>query len=142
MEIPSDLILQSIEDGNVYYFVSERIKSTEPHYYICIKKGDDILILCCCTSTYTTSLKYIQRNNLPDETLIHLDPRNNPYLTTNTFVNCNTYFDYTKEDFLAKYNRGEIKFKGHVHNEDYQKILNGLLISPEVEEEIKDILKA
>lgn len=142
MEISDDLLLSGISDGNVYYFVSEKILSSEPHFYICIKKGlNDVLIMTCCSSTYETALKYIRRNGLPEETLVHLHPENNPYLRKHTFVNCNNAFEFTKEDFIGKYKRGEIAFKGEIHPDDYKKIMEGLLISPDIEEEIKDVLK-
>ena len=142
MDIPSNLLKNSIKEGNVYYFASTKINSSEPHYYVCIKKTDnDILIMSCCTSKYDTSYKYIQRNNLPLETLVYLDPQKNSFLSTKTYINCNSYIDFTIDDFLSKYTRGEIKLKGEINKDDYHQIVNGLIISPDIEEELKETLR-
>jgi len=143
MDIPDDILIKSISDGDVYYFSSTKIQSNEPHNFICVKKGNnDILVMACCSSKYETSLKYIKRQGISEDTLVYLDPAINTYLKKHTFVNCNNAFPFTKQEFLAKYRKNEIKFKGKVDSEDYDKIKNGLLISPDVEEEIKDIIRS
>jgi hypothetical protein len=142
MKIPSELFIRAIQERKVYYFTSEKISSEEPHHFICLKKTDeDILIMSCCTSQYPTMIRLLEKNNLPNETIVWVSPADeeNPF-TKNTYVNCNEYFTYTIDEFKNLYESDKVKFTGEISEIHYEQILIGIQMSPLIDDETKELL--
>lgn len=139
MDLPSNLINSVIKDKAVFYLRTNKIDSGEPHYFIVISNIDNkIIALSCCTSQYDTILKYIKRNKYPDNTIADIDYNSYDFLKTSTFINCNNKIEFDYDEFVKKHLKDE---KGEINNEDYKKIVDGMLSSPDIEEEFKIILK-
>jgi len=139
MDLPSDLINSVIKDRAVFYLRTNKINSDEPHYFIVISNIDNkIIALSCCTTQYDTILKYIKRNKYPDNTIADIDYNSYSFLKTSTFINCNSKIEFDYDDFVKKHLKDE---RGEINDEDYKKIVNGMLSSPDIEEEFKAILK-
>jgi hypothetical protein len=139
MRFSSAMFLDSIEEKKIYYFSSSVLNTNTPHNFICIKRtSDDLLILSCCTSKFETIKRFIETRNLPYETLVWLSE--NPIFTKDTYINCNQYFEFTLGEFRRMYENNTIEFRGEVSQSDFENIINGLLNSPLIDEEIKDIL--
>jgi hypothetical protein len=139
MDLPSNLINSVIKDKAVFYLRTNKISSDEPHYFIVISNiNNKIIALSCCTTQYDTILKYIKRNKYPDNTIADIDYNNYAFLKTSTFINCNSKIEFDYDDFVKKHLKDE---KGEINDEDYKKIVDGMLISPDIEEEFKVILK-
>ncbi len=139
MDLPSNLINSVIKDKAVFYLRTNKISSDEPHYFIVISNIDNkIIALSCCTTQYDTILKYIKRNKYPDSTIADIDYNNYDFLKVPTFINCNSKIEFDYDDFVKKHLKDE---KGKINEEDYKKIVDGMLISPDIEEEFKVILK-
>lgn len=142
MKLPCEAFIKSIEEKKVYYFSSTRLNTDEPHHYICIKKSDnDILILTVCTSKFDTVKNYVERAKLPNETLVWISPvdANNPF-TKDTYVNCNTSFTYTLEEFREMYESDTIKHSGEINDGHYFQILDGLHASPLIDKDTKNTI--
>lgn len=144
MKIPIESFISSIKEQKIYYFSSDKINVDNPHYFICIKKTEqDILILTCCTSQFETIRRFVETRSLPYETLVWIKPNveddDNPF-NVDTYVNCNFVFEYTIEEFRNMYNSNSISFSGEISMYYYSQIVNGLNLSPLIEEEIKDFL--
>lgn len=139
MDLPSNLINSVIKDRAVFYLRTNKINSNEPHYFIVISNIDNkIITLSCCTTQYDTILKYIRRNKYPDSTIADIDYNNYNFLKAPTFINCNSKVEFEYDDFVKKHLKDE---KGEINVEDYKKIVAGMLISPDIEEEFKEMLK-
>jgi hypothetical protein len=139
MDLPSNLINSVIKDKAVFYLRTNKINSGEPHYFIVISNIDNkIIALSCCTSQYDTILKYIKRNKYPDNTIADIDYNSYDFLKTPTFINCNSKIEFDYDDFVKMHLKDE---KGEINDEDYEKIVDGMLISPDIEEEFKVKLK-
>jgi hypothetical protein len=142
MKVPTDVFLSSISDKKVYYFSSNHINTDTPHHFICLKRSDDdILIMSCCTSQFDTVSKYIETRSLPTETLVWISPKDNsnPF-TKDTYVNCNSSFTYTVDEFREMYNSESINYSGEISDNHYQQIISGIHNSPLIDEETKDML--
>lgn len=139
MDLPDDLINAVIKDRAVFYLKTNKINSNEPHYFIVISNIDNkIIALSCCTTQYDTILKYIKRNKYPDCTIADIDYNNYGFLKAPTFINCNNKIEFEYDDFVKKHLKNE---KGEIDDTDFKKIVDGMLSSPDIEEEFKEILK-
>jgi hypothetical protein len=143
MELPDILVNTSlIKEKSVFYFSSSKINSTEPHNFILIKRIDESLIVfSCCTTKYDTIYNYILRNNYPEETIASLDYNVHDFLKSPTFINCNSKTEYSYREFVDLYSKGKITYKGEITTEEYDKIVDGMILSDDIEDEIKDYLK-
>jgi hypothetical protein len=142
IKVPTDHFLSAIQEKKVYYFSSIFLKTTEPHYFICIKRTEDeVLILTCCTSQRDTIQKFIEKKNLPFETMVWISPsdRENPFYT-DTYVNCNSTFTYTVDEFRSMYDSDKIDFSGEISLNYYSQIITGIHKSPLVEAETKELI--
>lgn len=139
MNLPENLINSVIKDKAVFYLRTNKISSNEPHYFIVISNIDNkIIALSCCTTKYETILKYITRNKYPETTIADIDYNSYDFLKTPTFINCNSKIEFDYDDFVQKHLKDQ---KGEINEADYKKIVDGMLISPDIEEEFKIILK-
>lgn len=142
MKVPFELFLSAVQERKVYYFTSPKISSNIPHHFICIKRTDDsLLIFTCCTSQFESRKKFIESRRLPNETLVYIRPKEdgNPF-TKETYVDCNTCYVYTYEEFQRMYNSAVVQYSGEISEIYYEQIIIGLHASPLIEEDIKDIL--
>ncbi|MGY6648036.1 hypothetical protein [Wenyingzhuangia sp. IMCC45574] len=141
MELPSCLSSILVKEKKVFYFVSEQINKV-PHNFVVLKNIDNsLLFFSCCTSQYDTVYKYVMRNGYDEKTIAHLDYKTHSFLTKPTFINCNSKVEYSYNDFMSLYNKGRIKYKGEVNDDEYERIVEGILLSEEIEEDFKNYLR-
>jgi len=143
MELPQDLLNSTlIKEKAVFYFSSEHLNTSEPHNFILVKNIDDkFIVFSCCTSQYNTIYNYIKRNDYSEETMTSLDYNEYEFLKKPTFINCNSKIEYTYSEFSDLYQKGRIKHKGEIKDSDYNAIVNGILLSEDIEEEFKDYFR-
>ncbi|MGZ5491850.1 MAG: hypothetical protein ACXWE6_14090 [Nitrososphaeraceae archaeon] len=142
LKIPTHLFVDGISERKVYYFSSTHLNNEVPHYFICIKRTDDnYLILTCCTSQFESRRRHIELQGLPYTTLVYITPNDseNPF-DRDTYVDCNKAFTYSLSEFIEMYESDRVSYSGEVSEVHYEQILIGLHDSPEVEEELKDLL--
>lgn len=143
MDVPVKLFVSSVQDRNIYYFSSDQIKSTEPHYFICIHRTpDDVLLLSCCTSQFEKRKNFIELQGLPNETLVWIRPKDGDYnpFTKDTYVDCNNVYEYTLEEFAEMHKNGTISYTGELDQKYYSQIIIGIHKSPLVEEIKKEFI--
>lgn len=141
MKLPVELFVANISEKQVYYFSSEKLNTNVPHYFICIKRTDDeMLVLVCCTSQFKKRQKFIELRKLPYSTLVWINPEDKNGLQIDSYVDCNSYFDYTTEEFKRIYESGNLEYKGEVSDAHFEQIIIGLKDSPLVEESIKKLI--
>lgn len=139
--IPKHLFTQNILPKKVYFFSSTQLNTLIPHYFICISRAeDDMLILVCCTSQFEKRKRFIELRNLPFSTLVWIPPNEENGLEIDSYVDCNSYFDYTAEELWRLYDADNLDFKGEISNSHFQQIVLGLKESPLIEESIKELL--
>jgi hypothetical protein len=142
MKLPIELFLSSIDERKVYYFSTKKISTTDPHYFICIKRSDnDLLIMTCCTSQFETVKNLIETRDLPPETLVWITPADdkNPF-SKDTYVNCNSFFTYTVDEFRSMYSTDSVSYSGEISKDHYLKILYGIHCSPLIDIETKEMI--
>ena len=140
MKLPVELFLQGIEEKKVYYFTSNKISTDNPHYYVCIKRNNDVLILTLCTSQIEKKQRYIELRKLPYETLVFIKNGKTKIFNKDTCINCNEIHQLTIDEFVNKYKKDEIESSGFIDDNYYDQIIVGIHKSPIIEEEIKDLI--
>mgnify|MGYP005866697429 CR=1 FL=1 len=73
--------------------------------------------------------------------LIWIKPDNTNGLTKDTFVDCNSFFEYSIDDFKTMYENNLLEYRGDISDTHYEQIINGLLESPTIPTEIKELLR-
>jgi hypothetical protein len=142
MESPEDIFINSISERKIYYFSTTKIRSSEPHYFICIKRTDnDILIMSCCTTKFDTIANFITSRNLPNVTLVYIPAKNqkSPF-PKDTYINCNEPLTFTIEEFKNLFNSKAIKFSGELSESFYEQILTGIHASTMIDAETKEVI--
>ena len=127
----------------VFYFPCPELNTTVSHYFICICNHPiNIVNLSCCTSQFDTVRRLIERHRFPPETLVYIpgsDPQN-PF-TKDTFVNCNEYFLYTILELWIMYTNKILQISQKlIPLDSFAQILNGFHTSPQIEEDMKEML--
>ena len=138
VKIPTPTFLDHISEKKIYYFSSNKINSKEPHFFICLKRDDNLLLMSCCTSQEEKLKKHIEKRGLPFETLVYVAHSTSNVFIKDTFINCNTCFEYTIDSFRDMYESNSIEYKGEINDNHYFQILNGIKKSPVVENDIKN----
>jgi len=143
MNIPSSFFASGVCEKDILYFSSNYLSSTEPHYFICLKKTANDLLIFCVTSTQKEKiLTRIQSSGLPAETVVHIksiDTDTQSIFPKDCYVNCNNKFEFTVEQLQRKFESGEIIIKGQLPQRYYEEIVNGLCLSPTIENSVKKL---
>ncbi|GEM_PF-807514 len=143
MILPVKYFLNNINIRKVYHFSSDKLSTQIPHYFICILccTNDEKLILVCCTSDKNDKRKRrIEKLGL-ENTLIWIKPDDKNGFSKDTYVDCNTFFEYSVDEFKIMYQRNLIEYKGEISESHLKQIIKGMLESPDIQEYIKTKIK-
>lgn len=143
MKLPFTLLSNTIASGNIYFITKNVFVESGGHYFICIKKKTDgYIALSCCTSKYDTIMKFIKINGFPESTIVTIaSGTEGTEFNRHTYIDCNNLEEISVNDFVNSMNEKNIRKAGQISDEIYGKIVNGLLDSPEIEDEMKDELR-
>lgn len=145
MDIPPKIhILATIKTGSVYYFSDEKLTSNEPHYFIVLNQSpssDEFLILVCASSQIEKRKRIIKQLKLPEKTLVFIFPSECPIFSKKTVIDCNQVFEKTSQTLIEKLKQKNLKVCTDViPNKIIQKLIQGILASPQVSRKIKQML--
>lgn len=142
MDLPDHLKSSILVEKSIFYFSSPKINSSDPHNFIILKNLDNkIIFFTCCTSQYDTVLRYIDKSGNHQNTITSIDYNSYSFLKKPTFINCNSYIEYSKEEFFQLYDNGHVQYRDKISSEEYDSIINGYLLSDDIEEDFKDLFK-
>jgi hypothetical protein len=132
-DLPFSLKL-TLRSGTVYYFEHRGLHSTEPHYFIVINANpqvDRVLIMAVGSSQVEKTR--LRRQNMPDETLVVVDPTEYPDFSKQTVVDCNQVFELSRQELVQKFQAKELRSHQDFPAEVMDKIWQGVRISPRVD---------
>ncbi len=132
----------SIDKGKIYYFKSDKlVNTTQPHYFIVIATpSDDLFILTCCTSQFEKRARFIKINSIPMSTLVWIKPTEENGLKKDTYVDCNSYLQFSKSELIKMYETNQIEFVGYIIDSKLEEIRQGIKDSPLIITEMKEII--
>jgi hypothetical protein len=139
MKLPITLFINNISTQKVYYFKSSKISSQLPHYFICVITGNETFVLVCCTSQFDKRKRFAESRGL-ESSLVWIKSDTDNGLKIDSYVDCNTVFYYTIEEFKILYENDEIEYKGELSEIHFTQIITGIKNSSLIEEEVKDLL--
>lgn len=140
--VSSSIFGKSIDVGKIYYFKSLKLVATnEPHYFIVIANPSyELLIFSCCTSQFDKRVRFIELNNLPESTLVCIKPNDTNELKKDSYIDCNNYHEFTRDELIQKYENSEIEFIGYLSDSKLEEIRQGIKDSPLIPDEIKEVI--
>lgn len=144
MDISPEVALRGIiRPGSVYYFPSEKLTSTDSHFFVVINLNPfkEQLIILVCGSSKIESVKRRSRNQ-PSETLIEVTPEEYPHFSNTTIFDCNKgVYRHTVDDLIQRLSSKRLEIcHDYLSYEIVESLRTGVLASPVVEREIKQQL--
>jgi len=142
MFLPFEAFIESVEERKIYFLKGNPPKDLiSNHLHICLRKPDGkILYMVCCTSKIDKVQKFIETRNLPFSTMVHLPPDKNNNFDMDTCINCNNVQTCREEEFKKYYNGGNVNFIGNISEGQFVQILQGIIDSTMIVQEIKNII--
>ena len=140
MDIPLEKAVPAVlRQGNVFYFVDPSILSTDPHNYVLLSKqptSERKLVFVLGTSKVEKVRRY--RAAQPPATLVVVVPQDYRDFTCETMFDCNSPREIAVADGVRFGNtEGRLKPRDHIGMSILERLVNGILASPVVEERIK-----
>ena len=135
-------IKSSIVAGSVYYFHEKSIDSPKQHRFIVINidPSKDTAIILVCASSQIEHFKNL-RSNCPNETLVEITPMQYSGLTQNSIIDCNKVFPKSISEIAKMLSKGKLREKPIMDIRFVKILRNGVILSPQIAEEIKPLLK-
>ncbi len=89
------------------------------------------------TSQVDRAERRIERTQMPQETLVYVSPDEYSEFTKPSCINCNQLFSRSIAEFQALKRSGQVRGNRDVPATVLQRIIDGILASPQVSEEDK-----
>lgn len=144
VKVPPQVALKgTIRPGSVYYFPHERFSSPEPHYFVVINVDPiiDEVILLVCASTKIANVRR-QFKACPDETFAVISPEQYSGFKSTSILNCNNVHKQSIDQLVERLSNGQLKLKPEMGIELVERLRQGVLASPTVTPETKELLGA
>ena len=128
--------------GNVFYGMYREFPTGKPHYLIVISTPTEtmpFLVLTAITSQVEKAKRRLQVNGLPPETLVDISPSDYPSLHFPSVIDCNYPVKCRQQLFEMDF--GSFNRKVDMPMTIVNKIVSGILQSPLVTDEIKNLLR-
>lgn len=138
--IPLKLRL-SLRQGTVYYFQHREMTSALPHFFIVINPNPcaSKTIILNVISSQIDKVK-LRRSTFPSNTLIEIFPNEYGELSKHSIIDCNTYKEISLNELINKLDTNQIQYRKDLPKNIIDNIIVGMLASPLIEQEIKDLL--
>jgi len=149
MELPTDVIIESITKFSVIYFKDKRHDPNAPaHNYITVPvKDDSCLLLCIITSQISKREEYYGikvANKKALSSLVYVDSNDLPILTKRSVIDCNQAEFIRKKDLIEKIiddSTIETKLKvSNIPDKLKKEIIEAINNSPFVKPYIKEMI--
>ncbi len=136
------LLNLTLRGGSVYYLQHRHLSSAEPHYFVVLNltPQDDPFLVLAVSSSNVAGVRMRSRT-LPAETLVEISPTDFTDFTVQSIVNCNYWFRVTRQELLQKLQAGLALEQSQMPTPILAKLRLGVLASPLVEDEVKDLLR-
>lgn len=145
MHIPGKILIGAIKEGNVYLFQNPNFTNVDhEHFHVVVNRSpqvEEVIILVHATSQVEKKRQWVESNNLPDDTLVITNPTECQFLSKETAFNCNDRTLFTKDDLESLTDSYQLKYIEQIPTQLLERIRAGLMASPLIEEEIKDLFR-
>lgn len=141
MELPSELFGDIVNEGELYFFMSDCPIGIADHIHVCIKHHDKVLMFSTCSSQIDTAIRVAMLRGYDINIFpVLLKNDTNKFRKPQTYINCNNVIEISSSDFGDLIKTGKIhKLDGVINNNDMQLIAKGVKLSPDVPLRIKKL---
>ena len=139
MELPSELLGNIVNEGELYFFMSDCPIGIADHIHVCIKHHNKVLMFSTCSSQIDTAIRVAMLRGYDINIFpVLLKNDTNKFRKPQTYINCNNVIEISSSDFGDLIKTGKIrKLDGVIDNIDMQLIAKGVKLSPDVPLRIK-----
>ena len=141
MELPSELLGNIVNEGELYFFMSDCPIGIADHIHVCIKHHNKVLMFSTCSSQIDTAIRVAMLRGYDINIFpVLLKKDTNKFREPQTYINCNNVIEISSSDFGDLIKTGKIrKLDGVIDNIDMQLIAKGVKLSPDVPLRIKKL---
>ncbi|MBR4326507.1 MAG: hypothetical protein IKP73_13380 [Bacteroidales bacterium] len=141
MELPSELLGDIVNEGELYFFMSDCPIGIADHIHVCIKHHNKVLMFSTCSSQIDTAIRVAMLRGYDINIFpVLLKNDTNKFRKPQTYINCNNVIEISSSDFGDLIKTGKIrKLDGVIDNIDMQLIAKGVKLSPDVPLRIKKL---
>lgn len=141
MELPSELLGNIVNEGELYFFMSDCPIGIADHIHVCIKHHNKVLMFSTCSSQIDTAIRVAMLRGYDINIFpVLLKNDTNKFRKPQTYINCNNVIEISSSDFGDLIKTGKIrKLDGVIDNIDMQLIAKGVKLSPDVPLRIKKL---
>jgi len=136
-----NLIRATIKQGTVYYFpLPSLLSSREPHFFIVMNAkpiNADIFYMLVST----TNFERVKEWCLPG-TYVEIAKEEYAEFTKDSIVDCNKVKPISRSLLIEKMNSKLVKYKDNLPKSILDKLIDAMLLSPQIEESVKKIVRA
>ena len=128
--------------GSVYYLQHRDMTSSEPHYFVVLNSkpsSNEFLILIVASSQIEKVKR--RRKHLPGSTLVEITPSDYSEFSKESIIDCNYCFRFSKQELLNKLQQRVAHEKVPIPEPLIEQLRTGILESPLIENEIKEIIR-
>ncbi len=143
VDVPPEVAIRStIKSGAVYYFTEDSFTSSEPHYFIVLNSDplNEQVILLVCASSQIDKVRH-RRKNCPAETVIEVNSVQYPGFSVDSIIDCNSILQVTITKLVEKLSKRELRLKTEMDPSLVEQFRKGVLASPMIEGQIKNLLR-
>ncbi len=145
MEIPPEIkINYTLEQGYTYYFMEESFSSDDPHYFVILNsnldEADDIYFVNATSQIVKVRDRQSILGRRPDS-YVEVKKEDCSFLTKDSIFDCNSVTKKSKQSLIDKVSNEELGLVGSIDQNILDKIIAGVLLSPLVEERVKQQLR-
>lgn len=140
--LPFELRL-SLRRGTVYYFQHRGLLSEAAHYFVVMNTNPqrDTVLLLAVASSQVEKIRE-RRRNLPPETLVEVVPGDYAGFTKSTLIDCNQVFELDRAELVSRYQAKSIRSHPDLPTDILNRVREGILASPRVDEAYKELIRA
>lgn len=131
----------TLRSGSVYYLQHRNMTSPEPHYFVVLNSNpstSEFLVLLVASSRVDKVKR--RRNDLPASTLVEITPADYSEFSQQSIIDCNQCFRFSRQELLNKLQQRVATEKTPMPKEVVKKLREGIIVSPLIENEIKDMV--
>lgn len=141
---PRELQEAGVDEGNIYFMEKNSSFGVPGHMHVCIKRKDRILFFSTCSSKIATAQKLALNKGWDINTfpVFVADENTNQFKESQTYVNCNEYYEITVTEFVDLQNKGEVRLLlGKFSDSDLALLANGIKLSTQIPRDIKEMFE-
>lgn len=135
--------MKDLYQGVVYFIQHREIYSSKSHYLVVLNpdpKNSELIVFGVITSGIEKAEKRIFYNKEKPETLVKISPEDYSELDHNSVVDCNTPVKYSMMEFEKNFGAINSNRKTDMPLSICESIVNGVLLSRQVPQKIKNAL--